>query len=322
MGTIGNKSRTGMVNSPEMRKHISEGMMGHKCGLGNKSRTGQKRSPEEIAKFKETWRIKREQHKQERRQLVKEEKRNNSKSDNLNKPNKPIKEYFISDWHRQRISESKKGKPHPAHDKISAMCKARKGFKHTDEAKRKMSESHKGKPVSPQCLEKATAANTGRVRTGEERDKIRSTLLSKREMLVENGKKAWSDPEKAKVMVGKMRKAKQLHPNKIESIILETLNKHIPDEWNYVGDGSFVIGTKNPDFVRNHGHNQVIEIYGDYWHQGENPQDRIDLFDIYGYKTLVIWESEYKKMTEKQFVDKVIEFMRTANLFYYDPSKR
>jgi len=28
------------------------------------------------------------------------------------------------------------------------------------------------------------------------------------------------------------------------------------------------------------------------WHQGEDPQERIDLFKQYGYDTLVVWEKE------------------------------
>ncbi len=82
MGMKGNKSRTGMVNSPEMRKHISEGLKGNKCGLGNKSRTGQKRSHEEIAK-----------------QIATRE------ATGVN---------FHTDETKRKLSEQRKGKPHPA----------------------------------------------------------------------------------------------------------------------------------------------------------------------------------------------------------------
>lgn len=56
LSKLGNKSRTGMVNNPGMRKHISEGLIGNHCGVGNKSRTGQKRSKEECAKQSATMR--------------------------------------------------------------------------------------------------------------------------------------------------------------------------------------------------------------------------------------------------------------------------
>ena len=37
---------------------------------------------------------------------------------------------------------------------------------------------------------------------------------------------------------------------------------------------------------------KLIELYGDYWHRGQDPQDRIDLFKDAGYECLVIWEHE------------------------------
>lgn len=40
------------------------------------------------------------------------------------------------------------------------------------------------------------------------------------------------------------------------------------------------------------GKKQFIELYGDYWHKGQDPQERIDFFRQYGFNTLIIWESE------------------------------
>jgi len=42
------------------------------------------------------------------------------------------------------------------------------------------------------------------------------------------------------------------------------------------------------------GQKKLIELYGDYWHKGQNPQKRINYFKKYGFKTLIIWEKEYK----------------------------
>lgn len=46
-----------------------------------------------------------------------------------------------------------------------------------------------------------------------------------------------------------------------------------------------------PDF-RVPGTMRMIEVYGDYWHIGENPQDRIDLWRSVGCECLVVWEHE------------------------------
>ena len=82
-----------------------------------------------------------------------------------------------------------------------------------------------------------------------------------------------------------------IRPNKVERKLLELLN-HNNFPFKYVGDGSFLIELKCPDFVNIDGKKQVIELFGDYWHQGEDPQDRIDLFAEYGFSTLIIWEHE------------------------------
>jgi hypothetical protein len=322
MGKIGNKSKTGMVFSLETRRRISEGLKGNKCGIGNKSRTGWKNSPESIAKCKATWEEKRKLCKSVRliyrilfrelcpiQQLQPRHRHGRS--------NKGMK---LSEETKQKMSIAKKGKPHPAHDKMVAMLRARKGYHHTEESKLKMSETRKGKGVTPQCLAKATEANTGRVKSEEEKAKMRAYWAEHKEQQREIGRAAWKDPEKVKIMVSNQRKARQRRPNHFEEEALRLLDKHFPNEWEYVGNGGLILGTKCPDFVRNHGHNQVIELYGDYWHRGENPQDRIDEFDKYGYQTLVIWQADFKKMKEKGFAETVLKFMQTANLLYYNPN--
>jgi hypothetical protein len=285
IGQMGNKSRTGMTNSPEMRDKCSKSMMGKKCGLGNKSRAGQKRSPDEIAKG-----------------IITYKKRG----------------YTTSEYNRKKTSERHKGIPRPKHVG-EAVAKANKNRIWTADSRRKISEKNSGKTWTDEHKEYMRNLFKGKSMPLEQREKIRRSSWWKHDILVGNGKMAWQDPVKTPIMVAKMRLAKQARPNNLEAKVLEMLNKNCPDEWKYTGNGDLVLNRYCPDFVRNHGHNQIIEMYGDYWHKDENPQDRIDLFDSFGYKTLVIWESEFHKMTEKQFIDRVIEFMNTTDLFYYKP---
>ena len=70
------------------------------------------------------------------------------------------------------------------------------------------------------------------------------------------------------------------------------LQKHFPHQWRYCGNFSFIIGSRNPDFVNIDGRKQVIELYGDYWHKGESGEERINHFKEYGFDCLIIWESE------------------------------
>jgi len=75
-------------------------------------------------------------------------------------------------------------------------------------------------------------------------------------------------------------------PNKPEQYLASLLGIL----WKYTGSGELIIGGKCPDFWD--GDKRLMELYGDYWHRGENPQDRIDYFKEYGYDCAVIWESE------------------------------
>lgn len=87
-------------------------------------------------------------------------------------------------------------------------------------------------------------------------------------------------------------------PNGLETSILKLL----PSGWRYVGDGTLIVGTKCPDFWD--GGTRLIEAYGDYWHRGQDPQDRIDYFAERGYECMVIWEQEVRGNR----LDKLLEF--------------
>ena len=86
-----------------------------------------------------------------------------------------------------------------------------------------------------------------------------------------------------------------VRPTKPEKVIQALLDKHFPKEWKYVGNGKVWFGKKNPDFMNVNGQKKLIEVYGDYWHKGEDPQERINHFKQYGFDTLVIWENECYK---------------------------
>jgi len=86
-----------------------------------------------------------------------------------------------------------------------------------------------------------------------------------------------------------------------------------PKSVKYVGDGNKWIKLengqyKNPDFVVN-GQKKIIEVFGDYWHRNDNPQNLIDLYIQVGLKCLVIWEKEIYKNSE-QVKERVGNFIR------------
>jgi hypothetical protein len=93
-----------------------------------------------------------------------------------------------------------------------------------------------------------------------------------------------------------MIKAFHVKPNKKELFLDEILQDLFPGEYRFVGDGQFILAGKCPDFMNVNGQKKLIELFGDYWHRGENPEERIALFREYGYETLVIWEREMKDL--------------------------
>jgi len=175
----------------------------------------------------------------------------------------------ISDEHRRKISEANKGRvvSEETRRKISESLMGHVGYnlgkKFSEEHKRKISEAHKGKQVSEETRRRISIAVT----------------------------KMWTDPEYRDMMVKKIVAGSIKKPNRPEQFLIDLFEEHgLP--FKYVGAGDFILGGKNPDFLNYNGRKQIIELYGDYWHAGDAPQERIDFFRGFGFDTLVIWEHE------------------------------
>lgn len=102
----------------------------------------------------------------------------------------------------------------------------------------------------------------------------------------------WEDPE----FMRRVRAAQGAQPNKKEMMLLAILEGLQPGVWRYVGDGQLAIGRRNPDFWD--GDKKVIELYGDYWHEGEDEDERIKYFKERGFDTLIVWESKMAEMID------------------------
>jgi len=130
--------------------------------------------------------------------------------------------------------------------------------------------------------------------------------------------KRWQDPVWAKrqreatklrwqdsIWVQKTMQARKVKPTKLEEEFNALLQQYFPNQWEYVGNGQLIVGYKNPDFWD--GEHKLIEIYGDYWHKGDNPQKRINHFRKYGYECLVIWQYELEDTGIVK--DKIFQFV-------------
>jgi len=110
----------------------------------------------------------------------------------------------------------------------------------------------------------------------------------------------------------KQAKSRKLKPNGVEKELNSILNKLFPKEYKYVGNFQFWIEGKNPDFVNINGQKKLIELFGNYWHKGENPRNRINHFKKYGYNAIIIWEKELKDVNKLN--NRLIEFHNKKKL--------
>lgn len=101
----------------------------------------------------------------------------------------------------------------------------------------------------------------------------------------ECGKKRFQDPMYAKRILHRRT------PSSPEQTFIDMCK-----EFQYVGDGTLVIDGKNPDFVCINDEHKLVEIWGNYFHKGQDPQDRINFFKDRGYDCLIIWASELKSI--------------------------
>jgi len=157
---------------------------------------------------------------------------------------------------------------------------------------------------------------------------IRSTET--RAKMSKANEKKWQNPEyRLKVCEGvrkasirlwqdsahwrKMMKAFAVKPNKPEIFLTKLLDKILPNEYKYVGDGQFILGGKCPDFLNINGKKKLIEFFGDYWHSkkitgtepNQHEKERMNYFKQFGFDTLVIWESE---LNNKNLKNKILKF--------------
>ncbi|KKN11526.1 hypothetical protein LCGC14_1025710 [marine sediment metagenome] len=108
--------------------------------------------------------------------------------------------------------------------------------------------------------------------------------------MTKENKRRWADPAYKARVVKAIRSVER--PNKAEKLLAEILG----DAWNFVGNGDLIINGKCPDFQSRTNPNQLLELFGDYWHAGEDPRDRIKEFTPYGYSVAVLWEHDLRRL--------------------------
>jgi len=101
----------------------------------------------------------------------------------------------------------------------------------------------------------------------------------------------------------------KLKPTKPELFLIDLFNKNSLF-FKYVGDGKFWIDYFNPDFI-NFKDKQIIEFFGDYWHNKpeaiKRDKLRLQAYNKNGFKTIIIWGSDLKSKEDKEILEMIKE---------------
>jgi G:T-mismatch repair DNA endonuclease (very short patch repair protein) len=213
-----------------------------------------------------------------------------------------------------------KGKHLPANvkDKLSKVEKGRhnspktefqkghnKGKPMTDIVRQALAASHNGSHMREESKTKMIATLKGRHLHSETEFQKNQHISPKTELTSEKVKSWWENPKfRVKVLAGRLKNRRPTVP---EKVALDIIQRHkLP--FKYTGDGSFIIAGLNPDFVNVNGEKIALDIFGDYWHtlkadkESYTEEGRKRIFAEYGWKLVVVWQSELKKMSEEEFL--------------------
>ncbi|KKL52409.1 hypothetical protein LCGC14_2285770, partial [marine sediment metagenome] len=153
-----------------------------------------------------------------------------------------------------------------------------------------------------------------------------ATKLESNEKLRASLKRWWADPQNKEriairnrnVRLGIIKavnqgKCQPSRPSTLEKQVEAILNIHFPNEWLYTGDGRITIEGYKPDFTNVNGKKLIIEAAGRHWHDPDYASRRAETFAKFGYKTLVIWDTDdngkrLKKLPEETIVKMVSQF--------------
>lgn len=206
--------------------------------------------------------------------------------------NKGKKTGPLSEEHRQKISEGHKGKlpknfvllHSPEIRKRAGL--ANRGGKRSDETRKKMSQAQMGNRNS------LGAAPWSKGLTKETDERVKHISDANK------GRMPWN---KGKTGIYSKEVMKNILRRRIPSSLEKTFQKiidkyHLP--YKYVGDGTFIIGHYNPDFVNTNNEKIAIEVYVKY-HKlrnnktiGQWKEERNKVFAKYGWKIFYFDETQ------------------------------
>jgi hypothetical protein len=185
--------------------------------------------------------------------------------------------------HSSPKTEFKKGDPRLIGNKTNI------GRKHTEEWKRRNSERLKILWKNKNYKKRVGNA----ILIGQKKANFSERMRDKM-------KKHWQNPEYKEKVIRATLKGLLKRPTSLEQKFIEIIQKYnLP--YKYVGNGSFLIGFKNPDFININGDKSCIEVANRFHHQGDWADKRREHFKKLGWDCAIIFEDEIKD--ESKFIN-------------------
>jgi len=189
--------------------------------------------------------------------------------------------------HLSPITEFKKGQPSPRKGKHQwfTCTNCRKQFYPDDQVKRK---------YCPECRHLAIKKGKDNYFYGKSLtpwNKGMVGVIKKSELAKEKMRAYWENKEWREKQIERMLAGLFKRPTSLEQQMIDIIKKNnLP--YKYVGDGSFIIGYKNPDFVNINGEKKLIEVANLQHHSEDYPIKRAKYFSKYGWKSYIFRTKE------------------------------
>jgi hypothetical protein len=174
-----------------------------------------------------------------------------------------------------------------------------RGKPRSEECKRKISETRKR--LYKRGVLKPFYGGENPVERAGVREKISKFMRElyqkhpeKREELSQAAKKRWYKKEYREKTIRSLLRRLRERPTSLEKRFMQIMEKYVLP-YRYVGDGSFLIGGRNPDFVNYDGGKICVEVANHYHHQGNWAEKRIRHFSEWGWTCIVFFEDEMEK---------------------------
>ena len=213
----------------------------------------------------------------------------------------------------KRRSASAKKRWLREHDKIVASQNVGKA----QSEKFKLTQSKKGQEVTKKLwsnpeykLKWKTEIQAKMIKGWKESEKWLESVTSEEYRNVKSleSKQRWADPEYKDRVVKAVRKGCFNRPTQPEKKLVELLAVLLPGEYRYVGNGDFILGGLNPDFVNISGQKKIIEVFGRVFHDPllakrkltfvQTEYGRKLIFARYGYETLIVWDDDFSDLSK------------------------